>query len=71
MKKCANELCSYCTADLHLFFTYSNCLFSCAAAHIVIVFHVLDAFCECSFVVYTSTYVSGSISAMYNTVLIG
>ena len=55
MKKCANELCSYCTADLRLCFHMFRLFLCCAAAHIVILFHVLDAFCECSFVVYTST----------------
>ena len=32
--KVADQLCSYCTADLRLFFAYACCWFSYVAAHI-------------------------------------
>ena len=33
--KCADQLRSYCEADLRLSFAYADCLFSHAAAHIL------------------------------------
>ena len=34
--KGADQLCSYCTADLRLCFAYANCWFSQAAAHLIV-----------------------------------